>query len=87
MGIPDLREHLIACTHQAFFVRIVLEQYAQKMLDEYTQLDVPANQVYPQSFNLDDVKYWINTNPEFANSGLVLIQYLTSSKLNDCGYT
>jgi len=48
------------------------EQYAQKMLDEYTQLDVPANQVYPQSFNLDDVKYWINTNPEFAGQSVYL---------------
>ena len=48
------------------------EQYAQKMLDEYTQLDVPANQVYPQSFNLDDVKYWINTNPEFADQSVYL---------------
>jgi len=48
------------------------EQYAQKMLDEYTQLDVPANQVYPQSFNLNDVKYWINTNPEFAGQSVYL---------------
>ncbi|KTD95724.1 glycerophosphodiester phosphodiesterase family protein [Pseudoalteromonas sp. H71] len=48
------------------------EQYAQKMLDEYTQLDVPANQVYPQSFNLNDVKYWINTNPEFAEQSVYL---------------
>ena len=48
------------------------QQYAQKMLDEYTQLDVPSNRVYPQSFNLDDVKYWINTNPDFANQSVYL---------------
>ncbi|HDZ32115.1 MAG TPA: glycerophosphodiester phosphodiesterase [Pseudoalteromonas sp.] len=48
------------------------EQYAQKMLDEYTQMGVPASRVYPQSFNLDDVKYWINTNPDFADKSVYL---------------
>ncbi|MBQ4798145.1 glycerophosphodiester phosphodiesterase [Pseudoalteromonas sp. MMG006] len=48
------------------------QQYAQKMLDEYTQLDVPSNRVYPQSFNLDDVKYWINNNPDLANQSVYL---------------
>ncbi|MBB1448801.1 glycerophosphodiester phosphodiesterase, partial [Pseudoalteromonas sp. SG41-6] len=47
-------------------------QYAQKMIDEYTQMDVPANRVYPQSFNLADVKYWINSNPEFAAQSVYL---------------
>ncbi|WP_394184822.1 glycerophosphodiester phosphodiesterase family protein [Pseudoalteromonas tetraodonis] len=47
-------------------------QYAQKMLDEYTQMEVPASRVYPQSFNLADVKYWINTNPEFAAQSVYL---------------
>ena len=47
-------------------------QYAQKMLDEYTQMDVPANHVYPQSFNLEDVKYWINNIPDFADKSVYL---------------
>ncbi len=48
------------------------QQYAQKMLDEYTQMDVSAERVFPQSFNLDDVKYWINTNPAFATQSVYL---------------
>lgn len=44
------------------------QQYAQKMLDEYIVLDVPASRVYPQSFSLDDVKYWANTNPDFSEN-------------------
>ncbi|WP_213608716.1 glycerophosphodiester phosphodiesterase family protein [Pseudoalteromonas sp.] len=47
-------------------------QYAQKMLDEYTQMGVPAERVYPQSFILEDVKYWINSNPEFADKSIYL---------------
>ncbi|GAA62479.1 glycerophosphoryl diester phosphodiesterase [Pseudoalteromonas sp. BSi20311] len=48
------------------------QQYAQKILDEYTQMDVPAERVFPQSFNLADVKYWINTNPAFATQSVYL---------------
>jgi glycerophosphoryl diester phosphodiesterase len=39
------------------------EAYAQKMIDEYLVADVPPQDVWPQSFNLEDVLYWIdNTN-------------------------
>ncbi|AXT30423.1 glycerophosphodiester phosphodiesterase [Pseudoalteromonas tunicata] len=54
------------------FKGMTQSQYAQKMLDEYTQMGVPAERVYPQSFNLEDVKYWINSNPEFANKSIYL---------------
>lgn len=37
------------------------EAYAQKMIDEYIEAGVPASHVWPQSFNLNDVLYWINT--------------------------
>jgi glycerophosphoryl diester phosphodiesterase len=48
------------------------EDYAQKMLDEYIAVGVPASQVYPQSFNLDDVKYWIANNSEFGKQAIFL---------------
>jgi glycerophosphoryl diester phosphodiesterase len=37
------------------------EAYAQKMIDEYIEAGIPPRKVWPQSFNLDDVLYWINT--------------------------
>lgn len=46
--------------------------YAQKMLNEYSEQNVPSEHVFPQSFNLDDVKYWIKNNPEFANNSVYL---------------
>ncbi|WP_352296174.1 glycerophosphodiester phosphodiesterase family protein [Pseudoalteromonas sp. 20-MNA-CIBAN-0454] len=54
------------------FKGMTQEQYAQKMLDEYMQMGIPASRVYPQSFNLDDVKYWINNNPDFADQSVYL---------------
>ncbi|TVP51900.1 MAG: glycerophosphodiester phosphodiesterase [Halomonas sp.] len=48
------------------------QAYAQKMLDEYKAAGVSPNSVYPQSFNLDDVLYWIENEPEFAHQAIYL---------------
>ncbi len=48
------------------------QDYAQKMLDEYTAAGVEASQVYPQSFNLYDIKYWITNTPEFGQQAIYL---------------
>ncbi|MEM7633172.1 MAG: glycerophosphodiester phosphodiesterase family protein [Pseudomonadota bacterium] len=46
--------------------------YAQKMIDEYKSAGVPASDVWPQSFNLDDVLYWIRNEPEFGAQAVYL---------------
>ncbi|HAD10236.1 MAG TPA: glycerophosphodiester phosphodiesterase [Porticoccaceae bacterium] len=48
------------------------EDYAQKLLDEYKAAGVPADKVWPQSFNLDDVLYWINQEPAFGEQAVYL---------------
>lgn len=46
--------------------------YAQKVLNEYIAAGVPPSQVYPQSFNLADVKYWITQTPLFGKQAIFL---------------
>ncbi len=46
--------------------------YAQKLIDEYKAAGVPAADVWPQSFNLDDVLYWIRNEPEFGAQAVYL---------------
>ncbi|GGX77057.1 glycerophosphoryl diester phosphodiesterase [Litchfieldella qijiaojingensis] len=48
------------------------EDYAQKMIDEYKAADVSPRYVYPQSFNLDDVRYWLDNEPEFGEQAVFL---------------
>lgn len=48
------------------------EDYAQKMIDEYKAADVPASDVYAQSFELDDVRYWIENEPAFGEQAVYL---------------
>lgn len=46
--------------------------YAQKMIDEYKAAGIPASDVWAQSFNLDDVLYWIENEPEFGKQAVYL---------------
>jgi glycerophosphoryl diester phosphodiesterase len=48
------------------------ENYAQKMLDEYKAANVPASDVFAQSFNKNDVLYWIKNEPAFGKQAVFL---------------
>ncbi|MGI2104638.1 glycerophosphodiester phosphodiesterase family protein [Shewanella frigidimarina] len=65
---PELKSASVSMPYDGF----TQQDYAQKMLDEYAAAGVDASQVFPQSFNLDDVKYWIANAPEFADQAVYL---------------
>jgi glycerophosphoryl diester phosphodiesterase len=46
--------------------------YAQKMIDEYKAAGIPPSQVWAQSFNPDDVLYWIANEPQFGKQAVFL---------------
>jgi len=48
------------------------EAYAQQMIDEYKAAGISADKVFAQSFNLGDVLYWINHEPEFGQQTVFL---------------
>nr|WP_235868706.1 glycerophosphodiester phosphodiesterase family protein [Phycocomes zhengii] len=48
------------------------EDYAQKLVDEYKAAGVPASDVFLQSFDLSDVIYWIENEPEFGAQAVYL---------------
>lgn len=48
------------------------EDYAQALIDEYKAAGIPASDVWAQSFNLDDVLYWIKAEPEFGKQAVFL---------------
>lgn len=48
------------------------QDYAQKMIDEYKAAGIPASDVFAQSFNLNDVLYWIKNEPEFGKQAVYL---------------
>ncbi|WP_342077716.1 glycerophosphodiester phosphodiesterase family protein [Yoonia sp. SS1-5] len=49
------------------------QDYAQKLVDEYKAAGIPASDVWLQSFNLDDVLYWIKAEPAFGAQAVYLM--------------
>jgi glycerophosphoryl diester phosphodiesterase len=49
------------------------QDYAQKLVDEYKAAGIPASDVWLQSFNLDDVLYWIANEPAFGAQAVYLM--------------
>ena len=48
------------------------EDYAQKMVDEYKAAGVNPKNVFAQSFNHDDIRYWVNNEPAFGKQAVAL---------------
>ncbi|OEE65707.1 glycerophosphodiester phosphodiesterase [Enterovibrio norvegicus FF-33] len=65
---PELKEPKVPMPYNGFTQR----DYAQKMIDEYKEAGVKALDVYPQSFNTDDVDYWVANEPEFGQQSVYL---------------
>jgi glycerophosphoryl diester phosphodiesterase len=61
------------------------QDYAQKLIDEYKAAGVPASDVWAQSFNLEDVLYWIENEPEFGAQAVYLIDITTSKTMGPDG--
>jgi glycerophosphoryl diester phosphodiesterase len=65
---PELKSPAAEMPHDGF----TQADYAQKLIDEYKAAGVPAKDVWPQSFNLEDVLYWIKNEPEFGRQAVYL---------------
>ena len=48
------------------------DQYAQALIDDYKAAGVPASDVFPQSFQLRDVRYWLEKEPDFGRQAVFL---------------
>jgi glycerophosphoryl diester phosphodiesterase len=71
MGVkftPELKTPSVTMPYEGW----TQEQYAQAMIDEYKAAGVPAADVFPQSFRLADVLYWIKAEPDFGKQAVFL---------------
>ncbi|PHR30186.1 MAG: glycerophosphodiester phosphodiesterase [Desulfotalea sp.] len=48
------------------------EKYAQAMIDDYKKAGVAPENVFPQSFDLQDILYWLRHEPTFGKQGVYL---------------
>ncbi len=67
--MPELKAPQVAMPFQGDYSR---QDYAQQMIDEYKAAGIDPARVFAQSFDLDDVRYWIANEPAFGASALYL---------------
>jgi glycerophosphoryl diester phosphodiesterase len=65
---PELKSAKVEMPYQGF----TQEMYAQKLIDELKQAGFSPKEAFVQSFNLDDVKYWIKNEPKFGKQAVYL---------------
>jgi len=66
---PELKSPEVDMPYESNYTQ---QAYAQQMIDEYKAASVSPENVWPQSFSLDDVKYWIATDPAFGKQAIFL---------------
>jgi glycerophosphoryl diester phosphodiesterase len=65
---PELKAPSVTMPFNGF----TQQAYAQKMINEYKAAGVPPRDVFPQSFSLADVLYWIRNEPAFGKQAVFL---------------
>ena len=66
---PELKSPSVDMPYDGNYTQ---QKYAQQLINEYKKAGVPAEDVYPQSFNLNDVVYWLEKEPRFGKQGVYL---------------
>ena len=74
---PELKSASVTMPFDGF----TQQAYAQKMIDEYKQAGVPARRVWAQSFDKNDVLYWIAKEPAFGKQAVYLDDAATVANL------
>ena len=66
---PELKSADVAMPYEGDYSQ---ENYAQQLIDEYKAAGIDPGDVFVQSFNLDDVLYWIKAEPAFGEQAVYL---------------
>lgn len=67
--IPELKEPEVPMPFGGDYTR---EDYAQQLVDDYVAAGVAPEDVFLQSFDLADLRYWIANEPEFGRQAVYL---------------
>ncbi|QIB51974.1 glycerophosphodiester phosphodiesterase family protein [Pseudomonas sp. OIL-1] len=66
---PELKTPVVAMPYEGDYTQ---QDYARQMIEDYVEAGIKPDQVWPQSFLLDDVLFWINETPDFARQAVFL---------------
>jgi glycerophosphoryl diester phosphodiesterase len=82
LGVDMIPELKAPETTMPFAGDYTQEHYASAMIEEYRQAAIPASRVQPQSFSLEDIRYWRANYPEFGQRAILLDDRLERGVFN-----
>jgi glycerophosphoryl diester phosphodiesterase len=66
---PELKAPSVTMPFKGVYTQ---EMYAQQMLDEYKAAGIEPSRVFPQSFGIADIRYWLAKEPAFGQQAVYL---------------
>ncbi len=66
---PELKAPQVSMPYQGDYSQ---QDYARQMIRDYEDAGIKPRQVYPQSFNLEDIRYWLSSTPAFGRQAVYL---------------
>jgi glycerophosphoryl diester phosphodiesterase len=66
---PELKAPEVPMPYQGDYTQ---QRFATQLIDEYKAAGVPGQAVFAQSFSLDDVLYWLATQPAYGRQAVFL---------------
>ena len=66
---PELKSPSVEMPYEGNYSQT---DYAQQMIDEYKSAGVDPKRVFAQSFNLSDITYWLENEPNFGKQAVYL---------------
>lgn len=66
---PELKSPVVAMPFEGDYSQ---QDYARQMIQDYIDAGVKPKDVWPQSFNLDDVLFWVDEMPQFGRQAVFL---------------
>lgn len=73
---PELKEPTITMPHNGY----TYDNYRKQLIDTLKEANYTADQTIVQSFNIDDLKYWIAKNPDYAKTAVFLMDDSNATK-------
>jgi glycerophosphoryl diester phosphodiesterase len=77
--VPELKQPVVDMPYDG----MTQPQFAQRLIDDYKAAGVAPGAVWPQSFNLADILYWIEHEPAFGRQAVFLEDAESAQQLPD----
>lgn len=80
---PELKTPVVDMPYEGDYTQ---QDYARQMIQDYIDAGVSPRDVWPQSFLLDDVLFWVNETPAFGRQAVFLDQESITPETSSLAY-